>query len=119
MSSPLISKKARMEEITRQIGALERELKDSDQITRDMLERRQTILRELASLRNALQTFIPKELTVSDHAVLRYAERHYKFPIDKIRGEIHARLKTAKNVGEITFMGFVIKGNTVVTYLQN
>lgn len=40
---------------------------------------------------------------VTDHAILRYAERRYKLPIDKLRAEIEAKALPAAAVGASFF----------------
>lgn len=104
-------------ETEKKIKELERELKDSTQILNDMQVRKVQAEKELRNLKNYLNNLTPKVLEVSDHAVLRYAERHYSFPFEKIKKEVQEILKGAGTMHNLRYSGFVIKGNTVITYL--
>ena len=63
------------------------------------------------------------EPNVSDHAVLRYLERHYNMDIDAIRAEIMTpvvRQAIILGVNSVTTKGlrFSIKGSTVTTIFK-
>lgn len=109
--------KERILEVEKQIKALENELRDSDQIVKDMQARRGDILKKLSSLKNTLFNLKPKNLVVSDHVVLRYLERHYDIPIEAVKKEINDKMASAKNMGDLRFDGFIVKGNVVVSYV--
>ena len=75
--------------------------------------------KEINNLQNQLASLqtVPKTLVVSDHVVLRYAERHYNIPVEKIRQEIADKLKGAEKLGSLKANGFIVRGHTVVTYV--
>jgi regulator of replication initiation timing len=109
-------KSERILEIEQKIRQLEREQTDSDQIMQSMQERARVIQKELRRLRSHLSHLKPNKLVVSEHAVLRYAERFHAIPVEDIRKEIEEKLKGAKDLQELHFQGFVVKNNTVITY---
>jgi len=110
-------KKERIEETEQQIKRLEREINDSAQIMADMTVRQSQAKKELQGLKNTLSQLKPKKLVVSDHAILRYAERHHGIDVDGIRREISEKLSGVETIGDLNFKGFIVKGNTVTTYI--
>jgi hypothetical protein len=109
---------AKSDEVEKRIQLLERELTDSAQIVQDMVARQKKVSSELKNLRNQLsQIKKPKRITVTDHVILHYAERHYKLPIDQIRQEIMEKLNGAETLKDIKYCGFIVKDNAVVTYV--
>lgn len=89
-----------------------------------ILSRYHTRLADLLHNLNATNEQTGKVVTtrVSDHAVLRYLERHYKMDIGKIRSEIMTPVaEAAINAGaksiKVNGISFVIKDNTIITSL--
>lgn len=75
-----------------------------------------------ASIKRAEETLAnarPKELSVSLHACIRYAERHYGIDMGKIRQEILAKVESFKDLGNCKVEGFVIQNNVVVSYYRD
>lgn len=103
--------------LEKELKILEREMADSDQIVADMQARRRTLEKKVSSLRNTIATTKPKNIVVTDHAVLRYLEREHGIGVEEVREEIMERLRGAENIGILQFQGFVIRGNHVVTYV--
>lgn len=104
-------------DLNKRIEELERERKDSAQIIADMSARQTAIAKELKTLRASLKQADSTGLRVSDHAVMRYAERHYNINFEAIRAEIEAKFKAMpEGTTNIHILGWVVKDNTVVTY---
>lgn len=64
-----------------------------------------------------------KQPHVSDHAVLRYLERHYNFDVEGIRKEILtperiASIKAGATSISVNNIKFIIDNNTVITALN-
>ena len=62
-------------------------------------------------------------IRVSDHAVIRYLERYYKFDIDKIRQEIltpehRLAIKAGAKRIKVNGIDFIICNNIVVTSIK-
>jgi septal ring factor EnvC (AmiA/AmiB activator) len=104
-------------ELERKLRELEREHKDTEQIMSDMGVRRKKVEIEIKQLRNQLTSLQPKEIGVSDHALLRYLERHCGINVEAARFDMLEKVKCLKDFGTVTAAGFVIKNGTVVTYL--
>ena len=109
--------KEKIVETQKKIATLERELIDTSQIVDDLIKRKRLVEKELQVLKNTLSNLVPKNLIVSDHSVLRYAERHYSFPFDRIKAEIEEKLKGCTSLQNLQYNGFIVRGNTVVTYV--
>ena len=108
-------------ELKKKLKSIEQEYKQNDQIWKDLEDRNKKLNIEIRTLSNTvyqLETTIEKEdLVVTDHAVLRYIERKYKLPIEDTRKEILDLLKSYDVLGKTEkFKGFVIRGNSVITY---
>jgi biopolymer transport protein ExbB/TolQ len=111
-----LSKPEKIERVQKEIRALERKLADSAQVVREMLAQKVSDEAKLKNLQNQLKQLKPVELTVSDHALLRYAERHCGFPFDRVREEIAEKTKALSTIGDFEAFGFVVRNNTVITY---
>lgn len=112
-------KAKRIADIQKQIKDFERELKDNTSVVEDLNARQTELRKKIASLKNTLDQLIPKRLTVSDHAVIRYAERVYGYPMDAIKKELEEKFSKVEDVNSLVFDGFVIKNNTLVTYFPS
>ena len=109
--------KVNQDEIEKELKALNRQLTDTSQILSDLQKQKSEIEKKKRQLESQLsQLRKPAALQVSDHAVLRYAERHYDLPVEKIREEIFKKMDGAQDLNLLKFRGFIVKGNTVVTY---
>lgn len=109
--------KAHQDEIEKELKALTRQLTDTAQILSDLQKQKSDIERKKKQLESQLsQLRKPDKLQISEHAILRYAERHYDLPVEKIRKEIFELMDGAQDLQLLKFRGFVVKGNTVVTY---
>jgi chromosome segregation ATPase len=109
----------RLFQMKKKLRTLETELKENKQISEDYLKRNKELQTEIKNISNTitqLENKIPKEVQLTDHAVLRYIERKYSYPVEKIRQEISNLLHDCDFFGETKFMGFVIRNNSVVTY---
>lgn len=111
----------KIEELERESRALRKELGDNQDIATQMTKRRQTIEQRLVIINNQLKQLRPKALqkpNITDHAILRYAERHYGLQLDTLRQEIAAAIGDVDpSLGEVRFKGFVLKGSSVITYV--
>jgi len=112
-----LNKGERIAEKEKELKALEREEKDTKDIVSGLQQRLSTIARKINDLRNALRDMKPKNLQVSDHVVLRYLERNHGINVDGVRKEIKEMLEGAEHFGDLKVGGFIVKGNTVVTYV--
>lgn len=117
-------RKDRIRDLERRIREAEIEERDSNQIAQDLNKQIQQLNKKssdarntLRQLRKELSNLIPQEVEVSDHAVLRYLERHYGVDIEGARREIKQRFSGAENLGELQVQGFIVKNNVVTTYL--
>lgn len=104
-------------ELEKQLKQLEREHKDTEQIMSDMGVRRKKVEIEIKQIRNQLSSMTPKEVGITDHALLRYLERHCGINVEAARFDMMEKVKACKDMGAITVLGFVVKNNSVVTYL--
>jgi predicted nuclease with TOPRIM domain len=110
----------RLLQMKKKLKSLENELKENKQISEDFLKRNKELQAEIKNISNTitqLENKIPKEMQLTDHAILRYIERKHLFPVEDIRQEISELLLDCEVYGETKFMGFVISNNTVVTYV--
>jgi septal ring factor EnvC (AmiA/AmiB activator) len=111
----MADKTERVKELEKKISALEREIRESEQITTDMAAKISATKTQLKQLLHQLSQLQPREIAVTDHALVRYAERYHGLPMEQIREELRQKLSGA--IGNIRVDGFVIKNNAVVTYL--
>jgi len=98
---------------------LEQELKQNDQICRDLQVRNRKVSSDIRNLSNIIaqnESTLKKEWQITDHAVLRYIERKYQLPIEDVKKEISEMIKNYGLGDTDNFMGFVLRGNTVITY---
>lgn len=109
----------RVQEVEKELKPLKRELTETDQIMRDMQTRRNVVAKKVQQLENQLKQLMkPKDLVVSDHALLRYMERRQGIAVEEVRQEIREALIGATDLGSLKFKGFVVQGHTVVTYVE-
>lgn len=74
--------------------------------------------RERLKLFKTINKIKPNEpVKVSDHAVVRYLERKYNMDVDDVREEIRSYFITGVDDG--IYGPWVVKENTVVTYMPN
>lgn len=122
MSTTEKNKNEKLLKAKKKLKSFEQEFKQNEQIWKDLEERNRKIRSEIKQLNNTinlLESNIQQNLHVTDHAVLRYIERKYKLPIENIKNEILDQLKLHNVLGETeNFMGFVIRNNSVITYLD-
>ncbi|MBL4940355.1 MAG: hypothetical protein JKY81_01680 [Colwellia sp.] len=104
------------------VETLEKELKHLNAL---MLPTQQKISKIGIQLQEARQLLIDarKKPRVSDHAVIRFLERHYGFDFEKQRGELMtSTVKAAMQLGatRVKCHGYklVLEGNTVVTVID-
>jgi ATP-dependent Clp protease ATP-binding subunit ClpA len=107
----------RLAEVQKQIAALRRELKENQEISDGLAARRRAIDADLKQLENTAAQLAPVELTVTDHAVVRYLERHCGFDVRRLRQEIADLLQGFADANDAEVCGFKIKGKTVVTFI--
>lgn len=97
------------------------ELKQNTQIKKDLESRNNELSGKIKQLSNTISQLKNnnKELNLTDHAILRYVERKYNTPIDEIKEEILKILNCYDSaIGDTdNWFGFVIKNNSVVTYM--
>lgn len=113
------SKSHRLVETNKRLAEVRRQLADTKPLIQQMLENIKKLEREEANLENTLNNLIPKEMTVTDHATIRYAERHYGLDVAAVKKEVLAQvLELSKTLGcNFTTDKFVVRNNAVVTYL--
>lgn len=112
-----LNKGERIAEKEKELKALEREEIDTKDIVSGLQKRLSTIARKTNEIKNALRDMKPKDLQVSDHVVLRFLERNHGIDVEGVRKEIREKLSGAENLGNLKVAGFIVKGNTVVTYV--
>ncbi len=114
-------KSAKVLELERQHKGLTRELTDNKQIVDDMVKRQRALTGELSNIENQirqLRNSMPENIEVTNHAILRFAQRRYGLDVEGMKREITDLVKGAElGLNEIRFNGFVIKNNAVITYL--
>lgn len=103
-----------------ELKQLERQLADTTQIMNDLHEQNRVLQRKVNAARSRLESFKfnPKALVISDHVILRYAERNHGFGFEEVRQEIYELMKGAESIGSLKFRGFIVRGHTVVTYIH-
>lgn len=110
----------RRENIEKELRALRREDLDLQPVMSDLEKRKAFLTRRIKELESQeAQLKAPKDLFITDHAVLRYAQRHYGLDVHAIREEIKKYMAGAGDFGTLKLWGFVIRNNTVVTYTPN
>jgi hypothetical protein len=105
-------------EMQKELRSYERELLDNEEVIRQM-QGRQTALRKwVHSLKSRIEQFLvpSKTLGISDHALIRYLERRHGIDMEEVKEEMRKEMDGAQNLGGIKYKGFVVQGNTVVTY---
>lgn len=117
-SAKTLKRHERAKEIEKRIKELEREVANADQIMTDLGMQRKKADIELKQARNHLDQITPKEIGISDHALLRYLERHLNINVEAARFDMMEKVKCLKDFGSTVTVGsFVVKNNVVVTYL--
>ncbi len=111
------SKQARKQEAERKLKALNREIEDSEGIERELVSRIGALKKEREQVKNKLATLSPDQVKVSDHAVLRFIERHYGLDFEAERKKIQTAASAMKLGPNFRGAGVVVCNNTVVTYL--
>lgn len=94
---------------------LKAELESSIQIVRDMQRRQAQLKGDILNIENTLSQLIPQEIQISDHAIVRFLERHCNVDIDAVKEEIKTFVGN-ENYGQSLINGFVIKNGNVVTF---
>lgn len=123
-------KQKRLKEINdKLIPRLEATLKEYDAILSEAHEVYDNTESQMGRLRaesvNIANSLIPKKNTVptvSDHALVRYLERHHKFDLDKFRQEIlSSQTIMAINAGAIQIkrngIKFKVQNNVITTVI--
>lgn len=97
---------------------LETEYTQNSQINKDLADRNRTLNDEIRKLKTQISQMERQTegWHITDHALLRYIERKYKLPVDKIRQEILTTLKDYNWGDTDNCMGFVVRGNSIITY---
>lgn len=107
----------RQVELEKRLKELEREYHDTGEVVAQMNTRRKQVESEIRQLRNQISQLKPKELGVTDHALLRYMERHLGIDVEGIRKEILEKVAQLPDLGSMKIAGFVVKEKSVVTYV--
>ena len=109
---------SRLDEIEKELRSLRREYEDTGQIVKDLQDKRQDTHDKIRALEREQSKLCEADsLQISDHAILRYAERHYGLDVEDLKKEMRTKLKGASELKTLRFEGFVVKGNSVVTYV--
>lgn len=110
-------------ELEKRLKTLTGEMTSNKQIVDDLFKRQRELsgfVKEIEDQLYRLRMSMPENLTVTNHAMLRYAERRYGFQVAKVEQEIKDMCKGAEmGLDEVRFNGFVIKNNAVITYLPS
>lgn len=114
-------KAAKVSELEKKLRGLNREHTDNKAMVEQMVARQRTVYADIVQVDNQirlLKTQMPESMVVSNHALLRYAERRYSLPLDNLEKEILSMVRGAEmGADEVHYKGFVIKNNTVITYI--
>lgn len=103
----------------KELASIQRELRENNEIVQGLAARKKILLSQESQLKNTLKQLIPTSFTVSDHAVLRYIDRHCGFDVEKLRQEICSLVISFADLGEMERNGFRIKDQTVVTFIPS
>ena len=103
----------------KELDAVERELRENQDISASLAERRKVLLAKASQLKNTIAQLTPVKFTVSDHALVRYLERAKGVNLEQYRLEIASAVREFAEVGggDGEINGFRIRDNTVVTYI--
>jgi hypothetical protein len=116
-------KQAKLIDLEKRLKTLMSEFTSSKQLVDDMFKRQREVdgmIKNIEGEIYKLKMSMPENLTVTNHAMLRYAERRYGFQAAKVEQEIKDMCKGAElGLDEVHFNGFVIKNNAVITYLPS
>ena len=104
--------------IQKKLKTLEQEYTQNDQIHRDLYARNRVVGEEIKSLKYQLARMakLSEGWHITDHALLRYIERKYNLPVSEVKKEILGVLKNYNLGDSDNCMGFVVRGNAVITY---
>jgi len=104
--------------VVKRLKTLEKEYGQNAQIGQDIYTRNKVLLEEIKTAKGQIARM--EKMTagwhITDHALLRYIERKYKLPIDAVKKEILEIVKDYNLGDSDNCMGFVVKGNAIVTY---
>ena len=110
-------------ELEKRLKTLTGEASSNKQIMDDMYKRQRELdgfIKDIEGQIFKLRMSMPENLVVTNHVLLRYAERRYGFQVAKVEQEIKDMCKGAEmGLDEVRFNGFVIKNNAVITYLPS
>lgn len=114
-------KEFRLKELQKLIPQLEKEMKKARQEASVKASNVDKLKNEQVSICASL-TVISKEIGVSDHALIRYLERKYKFDFEQYREEILTPIvKQAIKAGatsiKVEGVSFKVTNNTITTII--
>jgi len=109
-------KEALHRDLEAELKKLRRKKQDLDPMVIDLKHQLRVTDERIIEVERRLANMKPANLTVSEHCILRYAERHYKVPVDQIAKEILDKVRAVSELGDVQALGFVIRNNVVVTY---
>lgn len=105
------------------LHSCEVEVKQNEQIRKDLETRNRELLNKIKQIANSISQLEKenKDLVITDHAILRYMERKFKMPIEDVKKEILVIINSCDRaklgIGDSSnCLGFVIRGNSVITY---
>jgi len=108
------------------LHSCETELRQNEEIRKDLETRNKELLSKIKQLTNSIIQLEKesKGLVITDHAILRYMERKFKMPIEDVKKEILLIINSCGReklgIGDSSnCLGFVIRGNSVITYKGN
>jgi hypothetical protein len=111
-----VSKGEKIKALQKKLKTLQRELIDNEQITKDMQSHNSTLRTKISRIKSSLDQMVPKELRLTDHAILRYMQRAQNIDVDGVREEIEKMFENTY-ISNGNIRGFVIRNNTIVTYV--
>lgn len=112
-----VGMRERLAEKEKRLKALRREVEDLQETISTLQKQQENAVKEVKSLENDLAQMKSDKIWVSDHAILRYLERAHYIDVGAVRQEMLSMIYGAKAFGSFKFAGFVVRNNTVVTYL--
>ncbi len=107
----------RLAELEKELKQAQTELTGLTDTLEGLTARKQVVGQRVRAIQNQLEQMKPRDLQISDHVVLRYMEREHGIDVEGVREMLKEMLKGAANLGDLKVQGFVIRGNTVVTYV--
>lgn len=104
-------------DLEKELSGLENRLRETNEVVTAMLAEKRKFELKVLALKNTISNIRNRTvMRVSDHALLRYAERKYGWDVEALRAEIMTTLSNLPPVGSADMFGFVIKDGTVITY---